>query len=356
MLDEQRQALFRGFKRKQVFHRVQHAEQVEILVEEGRASRLDFRHFQHVVDEREQVLPAAVDGRKAFPLLRGELRVTVHQRGKTENRIQGRAQLVAHIRQENALRAVRGFSRFFCPEEFLLVLLARRDIVQHQQAPAEALAPPVERRDANLVGAAQLAAAQRDFQRADAALSVREQFIPFRQTLGDGGAARAGFREAEHALPGGIQVHDAVVLVQDDDAVINAFDDGVERHRDDIEGAVAGDAARANQTTGGKGDGQQAKIGEELQPGHLDKRHHPDREDAREHGDELPPVHRGANHPSNHVCRADGERNERIQEGQLPQDGRCGGQRGQEEEAKPDDIQDDERHNRHQQPMLHHEV
>ena len=76
-----------------------------------------------------------------------------------------------------------------------------------------------------------------------AAFRIGEEGRPFRQAFADGTADGTGFGKVEHPLPGGVHVHDAVMEIQDDDAIVNAFDDGIKRHGDDVEGLMAGDAS-----------------------------------------------------------------------------------------------------------------
>ena len=56
---------------------------------------------------------AAVDDPQVFPLFGQEGRIALHQLGETQNGVQGRANLVRHIRQEHALGPVGGFRRVF---------------------------------------------------------------------------------------------------------------------------------------------------------------------------------------------------------------------------------------------------
>ena len=74
-------------------------------------SRLDLREVEDLVDEREQVLPAGVDGRRVLHFLRVErgARVLRQQAGQDEHAVQRRAQLVRHVGEK--LRLVAGDER-----------------------------------------------------------------------------------------------------------------------------------------------------------------------------------------------------------------------------------------------------
>src|SRR5439155_1251302 len=74
-------------------------------------SGLDLREVEDLVDEREQVLPAGVDGRRILHFLRVEraARVLRQQAGQDEHAVQRRAQLVRHVGEK--LRLVAGDER-----------------------------------------------------------------------------------------------------------------------------------------------------------------------------------------------------------------------------------------------------
>ncbi len=121
---------------------------------------LDLGEVEDIVDQREQVIA----GRANLIEVGEEIVVAagtgphLEQLAITEDRRQGRAQLVAHIRQERALGAAGGFGGLFGAIQFLLDLLAVGDITQHDQPPAEVMLPIVQGRDAQVVVALHLVA------------------------------------------------------------------------------------------------------------------------------------------------------------------------------------------------------
>ena len=80
---------------------------------EGELPGLDLRQVEDLVDQPEQILPAALDPAERRFLLRVER--TVHAReeriGEAEDRVHRRAQLVADVRQETRLRLAAPFER-----------------------------------------------------------------------------------------------------------------------------------------------------------------------------------------------------------------------------------------------------
>jgi len=93
---------------EQVNQSVEQVIQVESVFLQRHAARLDLGHVEHVVDERQQVLSAAVDDGQVLLLLGRQRSVVRHQVGKAQDGVQRRAQLVAHVRQEHTLGAVGG--------------------------------------------------------------------------------------------------------------------------------------------------------------------------------------------------------------------------------------------------------
>ena len=96
-----------------------HAHHLEHLVEQAiqvhgprlqlHAARFDFRQFEDVVDQGQQMMAGAVDdGQVMLFFLEHAARIGHHLR-KTDHGIQGRAQFVAHVGQEDAFRAICRF-------------------------------------------------------------------------------------------------------------------------------------------------------------------------------------------------------------------------------------------------------
>ena len=93
------------------FHRVAQAfPQVERAVVEGQLPRFDLGEVEDVVDHREQGFARVPDGHEEFPLL-GRQRALQDQFRHADDRVQRRADLVAHVGQERALGAAGGFRR-----------------------------------------------------------------------------------------------------------------------------------------------------------------------------------------------------------------------------------------------------
>ena len=77
-----------------------------------RAARLDLRHLQDVVDQRQQVIAAGVDDVDLLLLIVAQVAVAFEQLRVAEDRVHRRADLVRHVGQEGALGpagALRGF-------------------------------------------------------------------------------------------------------------------------------------------------------------------------------------------------------------------------------------------------------
>ncbi len=73
---------------------------------------LDLGHVQHIVDQIEQMLAAAIDDIQTFELRFGQRGLLAQQTGETEDGVQRRAQLVAHAGEKGALGPVRHLRRF----------------------------------------------------------------------------------------------------------------------------------------------------------------------------------------------------------------------------------------------------
>src|SRR5581483_1024020 len=73
----------------------------------GHLPRFDLRDRKHVVYEAEQMLAAAPDDGEILAIGIGERAAARHQLREADHRVERRAQLVRHVREEDALRAVR---------------------------------------------------------------------------------------------------------------------------------------------------------------------------------------------------------------------------------------------------------
>ncbi len=125
------------------FQAVQQAVQIKVLGLQRGAASLDLGHFQHVVDQAQQVLAAAANDFQVFALLCAQAPVTGHQLRKAQDGVEGRAQFVAHVRQKGALGAIGCLCRlrvvfrdaarllggFFGLEQFLFRLLAGGNVL-----------------------------------------------------------------------------------------------------------------------------------------------------------------------------------------------------------------------------------
>ena len=85
---------------------VQHAVEGEVGDIETQLARLDLGKVEDVVDDREQV-PGGIDDLVQLLLLRGIGIAAPQQVSEPDDRIQGRAYLVAHVGDEGALGRVR---------------------------------------------------------------------------------------------------------------------------------------------------------------------------------------------------------------------------------------------------------
>ena len=86
--------------------------QVERRVVQSELSRLDLGEIEDVVDHREQGFARVLDGHKVLALLGRQLALQDQFR-HADDRVQRRADLVAHVGQEGALGAAGGFRGFF---------------------------------------------------------------------------------------------------------------------------------------------------------------------------------------------------------------------------------------------------
>src|SRR6185312_16162903 len=90
---------------------------------------LDLGEVQDIVDDCEQRPGAASDGLGEVAL-HGVERGVEQQLGHAEDAVHGRSDLVAHVREELALRPVRGIRRFPRLDECPLILAALADVLQ----------------------------------------------------------------------------------------------------------------------------------------------------------------------------------------------------------------------------------
>ncbi|KFB68758.1 MAG: hypothetical protein CAPSK01_001612 [Candidatus Accumulibacter vicinus] len=65
---------------------------------------LDFRDFEHIVDQGQQMIARAIDDLEVLPVGLTERLGLGHQFGKPDDRVEWRAQFVAHVRNKGALR------------------------------------------------------------------------------------------------------------------------------------------------------------------------------------------------------------------------------------------------------------
>ena len=104
------EAFFGGAERQQLRGVADRLAQIELGVLEVEPPRLDLREVQDVVDDLEQRLGRRLDRRQVLPLLGREPRLQ-RERRHAEDAVQRRADLVAHVGEERALR----FRRLFGP-------------------------------------------------------------------------------------------------------------------------------------------------------------------------------------------------------------------------------------------------
>jgi hypothetical protein len=112
-------------------------------------ARLDLREVEHVVDELEQVHAALGDRVERLELGRGHRAVALEQLGVAEHAVERRAQLVAHAREELALRARRRLGRFLGVAQLGFALAALGDVAE-ERAEEEAVLGADRPRDRDL--------------------------------------------------------------------------------------------------------------------------------------------------------------------------------------------------------------
>ena len=93
---------------------------------------LDLRQVEHVVDQVEQVRAALRDRVERFALRRAQRAIALQQLRVANHAVERRAQLVAHVGQELALGARRGFGRLLRPAQLVVALAPIRDVAQER--------------------------------------------------------------------------------------------------------------------------------------------------------------------------------------------------------------------------------
>ena len=106
-VEQQLDALLVRALREQVDDLLDHLADVEILGLEAQLAGLDLREVENVVDDGQQRVGRALDGRREAALARIELGIE-QQLGHAEHAVHRRADLVRHAREEFALGAARG--------------------------------------------------------------------------------------------------------------------------------------------------------------------------------------------------------------------------------------------------------
>src|SRR5215831_1297631 len=87
--------------------------EIEVSLVEFELPCLDFREIEQVIDQREQGIRRILDHAQVFALLAGE-RSAQRKLGHSHNRVHRRANLVAHVGEELALRSCRFFRDLLC--------------------------------------------------------------------------------------------------------------------------------------------------------------------------------------------------------------------------------------------------
>ncbi|HTN03565.1 MAG TPA: hypothetical protein VL132_16865, partial [Planctomycetaceae bacterium] len=103
---------------------------------------LDLREVEDVVDDREEVRAAAADGGEMRAAFRsGQFGVAIEQQiGEPQNRVERRANFVAHIRQELTLGLVGGFRNLFGFFETFFGLSTIGDVLREPAVPGASAA------------------------------------------------------------------------------------------------------------------------------------------------------------------------------------------------------------------------
>jgi hypothetical protein len=106
-LEAERQAALHGAHARDVTDVAQERVEVELCRIELELARLDLGEIQHLADQVEQVLAAALDRRHPLGTRGAEIGVALQQLCVAEDPVQRRAQLVAHVGEKLALRTAR---------------------------------------------------------------------------------------------------------------------------------------------------------------------------------------------------------------------------------------------------------
>ena len=109
--------LFRQFPEHQADVIQQHV-QVEWLDRECRPARLDLRHFENVVNQRQQVRTAGMDDVDLSFLILVQVPVVFKKLRVAENCVQWRADLMGHVGQEDALGSTCALGGFLGGKQF----------------------------------------------------------------------------------------------------------------------------------------------------------------------------------------------------------------------------------------------
>ena len=105
-----------------------HLAQVARRALDVHAPGLDLRQIEHVVDEIEEMRPTCADRIEGITLIAAEGAIALQQLRVADDAIERRPQLVAHVREELALGARRGFGRLLGHPQLVFVTQALGDI------------------------------------------------------------------------------------------------------------------------------------------------------------------------------------------------------------------------------------
>ena len=108
----------RRHRRRDVFDHVSHVERLRVQIH---LPSLDLGNVEHPIDQRQQMLACRFDLRQIADEARQRkiLGLLPHQFAIADDRVERRAQLMAHVRQELALRAARFLGCFLGAAQFL---------------------------------------------------------------------------------------------------------------------------------------------------------------------------------------------------------------------------------------------
>ena len=109
--------------------------EIEHLFRQVEFSRLDLRHVQNAVYQLQQMAAALVDEARIFQIARaahGSEHLVRHHFGETDDGVERRAQLMAHIGEEAGFGAVGLFRRIAGIDQGAFMRLAFGDIARHR--------------------------------------------------------------------------------------------------------------------------------------------------------------------------------------------------------------------------------